>query len=463
MYNERNEEFSIRDIILQLLFVVLFVFILLWLFPTKSDINKLANNNNNNVGSLEPIYARIFNDNILNMKDAGKEYFTTERVPQKIGDKVTLTLGDMLNKKLLLPFVDSKGRQCDLSKSYIEVTKTSELEYTMKVNLDCTDASDYILIPMGCYDFCKTDICEKETTRPVVTKPTPKPDPVKPIPNKPKPDPVKPTPNKPKPDPVKPDPVKPDPVKPDPVKPDPVKPDPVKPIEYVYEYTKTTPAYFTNWSSWSNWSTNYVRETDLVDVRTEEITNTVKKQIGIKKVTQSVPYTTTKKAHVDNLVTKTCAKWGTVTVSTGSYKYGTEWNYVKTISATTPPSDTATTRYVRVKNSSGDTLDCNTNCNSIYSNYKVYTRETYEIKQSGYTCTEYGLTVTPIYIDKQVTEYKTEIKYEPVYGNVKETVTYYQSRTRKVVPASTNTIWSKYNDTYLINNGYKYTGKVRVK
>ena len=35
MYNERNSEFSIRDIVLQLLFVVLFVFILLWLFQLK--------------------------------------------------------------------------------------------------------------------------------------------------------------------------------------------------------------------------------------------------------------------------------------------------------------------------------------------------------------------------------------------------------------------------------------------
>ena len=122
MYNERNSEFSIRDIVLQLLFVVLFVFILLWLFPTKTDINKLANKNNKGDVSLDALYARIFNENVLNMKEAGKDYFTTERVPKKIGDKVTITLGQMLEKKLLLPFVDSEGRLCDFTKSYIEVT-----------------------------------------------------------------------------------------------------------------------------------------------------------------------------------------------------------------------------------------------------------------------------------------------------------------------------------------------------
>ncbi len=98
MYNERNSEFSIRDIVLQLLFVVLFVFILLWLFPTKTDINKLANKNNKGDVSLDALYARIFNENVLNMKEAGKDYFTTERVPKKIGDKVTITLGQMLEK-----------------------------------------------------------------------------------------------------------------------------------------------------------------------------------------------------------------------------------------------------------------------------------------------------------------------------------------------------------------------------
>ena len=64
---------------------------------TKTDINKLANKNNKGDVSLDALYARIFNENVLNMKEAGKDYFTTERVP-KIGDKVTITLGQMLEK-----------------------------------------------------------------------------------------------------------------------------------------------------------------------------------------------------------------------------------------------------------------------------------------------------------------------------------------------------------------------------
>ena len=36
MYEERRNTFSIKDIVLQLMMVVLFVLIMIWLFPTKS-------------------------------------------------------------------------------------------------------------------------------------------------------------------------------------------------------------------------------------------------------------------------------------------------------------------------------------------------------------------------------------------------------------------------------------------
>ena len=41
MYEERKDKFSVRDLVLQILVIALFVFILLWLFPTKSDLAKL--------------------------------------------------------------------------------------------------------------------------------------------------------------------------------------------------------------------------------------------------------------------------------------------------------------------------------------------------------------------------------------------------------------------------------------
>ena len=39
MYTEQTN-FSIKNVILQFLFVALFIFILIWLFPLKSDLKK---------------------------------------------------------------------------------------------------------------------------------------------------------------------------------------------------------------------------------------------------------------------------------------------------------------------------------------------------------------------------------------------------------------------------------------
>ena len=102
MYNE-NSNFSIKNVIVQFLFVALFVFILIWLFPLKSDLSKLkVTTNSDDNKALTVLVDRIFNENVIAMKDAAKSYYTIERLPQNVGDKVKMTLGEMLEKKIIL-------------------------------------------------------------------------------------------------------------------------------------------------------------------------------------------------------------------------------------------------------------------------------------------------------------------------------------------------------------------------
>ena len=165
MYEERKESFSVRSLILQILFVVLTVFLLLWLFPTKNYVKDYANDAFTE--KLQPLYNQIYSQNITTMKEAAISYFTTDRLPQKEGDSVTLTLQEMLDMKLVLPFTDKYGKTCDTRNSYVTLTKKSE-EYEMKVNLKCSKEEDYIIVHLGCYSYCKTAICEKEeVTKPV--------------------------------------------------------------------------------------------------------------------------------------------------------------------------------------------------------------------------------------------------------------------------------------------------------
>ena len=181
MYTERKDNFSIKNVILQFLFIALFIFILIWLFPMKSDLKSATVNAENDIVDVSMFYDQIFNNNVIAMKDAAKSYYTTPRLPKNVGDKVSMTLGEMLQKKIILPFVDSKGKQCDLTDSYVEITKYDE-EFVMKVNLKCSEQENYLLVYMGCYDYCTTSICEKNTSdikTPVIypTKPAPEPTP----------------------------------------------------------------------------------------------------------------------------------------------------------------------------------------------------------------------------------------------------------------------------------------------
>lgn len=159
MYEERRNSFSLRDIILQILLLVLFVLIMLWLFPTKNylkDQNAVEND-------------EIYTNYITSMTEAAKDYFTTSKVPTKTGDSVKLTLGKMIEEKLVLEIGGTAV--CDNELSYVEVTKM-DTDYQLKVELSCERYHDYVLVTIGCKDFCS--LCDQPTQKPV-TKPTQQP------------------------------------------------------------------------------------------------------------------------------------------------------------------------------------------------------------------------------------------------------------------------------------------------
>lgn len=152
MENERNYFF--RDLIVKILLVLLFVFLLMWLFPMPN---------------MNPLYDKIFTQNMTSMTDAAKGYFTVSRLPQKEGESKKLTLADMINNKMIIEFTDSEGKTCDTTESYVEVTK-KDGEYVFKTNLVCSTDSDYVIEYFGCYDVCEDGGCEVSTTTPTDTK-----------------------------------------------------------------------------------------------------------------------------------------------------------------------------------------------------------------------------------------------------------------------------------------------------
>lgn len=451
MYNERKDNFSIRDVMLQILFVIIFVFILMWIFPTRKQVENLIN---------VPTYDNVFNENILAMKEAAKSYYTTPRLPKKVGDKVSMTLGEMLDLKIILPFTDSKGRACSETESYVEVTKKDE-EYIMKINLKCEDEENYLLVYMGCYDYCKTTICEKnkeDVKTPVINPTNPKP--VTPTPQPSKKCPINSCPsgytlvnrnsadcyckknNTPNP--------------------------PSK--EYICEYLKVTDASYSDWGNWSDYSETPAYETSLKQVRTQS--KTIKKEqkvlIGYKNIIyydEKKPIYQTVNVKIGTKTTKSCAKYTTTYVNTGEYEYG-EWTAsgTKTFSNKDVPADTGTQKYVFLKTQYN--ASCGLCVNGIEYVYTVYTRSQIPVKKPQYTCQEWTSKVEDVYGSKQVLKgYGTSTRKDPVYETrlAEENITLYSYRTRSLIEGTKDYKWDTCTNSPLLNQGYKFTGKKKEK
>ena len=182
-----------------------------------------ANDNGNNVTSTNNqgqacnglVKEVIFNNNLRDIKDAAISYFTNEKLPKKVGDKVTISLKQMKDKKLIIAVVDSTGKACSDDKTYVEVTKEKN-EYVMKIFLSCSDMEDYILVHLGCYDYCKDNVCEKQDENGVT--------------------------------------------------------------EFEYEYRKTVSCVMSKWSNWGNWKTTREKTSNLkkedIKVVTKMVTTT---------------------------------------------------------------------------------------------------------------------------------------------------------------------------------------------
>lgn len=146
---EDRISFNWKDLFVKVLFLVVFFLILLWLYP------------NNN---LTTFYDKVYNANIQTMKVAARSHYTIDRLP-KSGNSKRMTLSEMEEEKLVLPFLDKDGKRCNTEESYVEVTKLSSKEYALKVSLTCGNQTDYIMDTIGTYSECGGESCDVETPK----------------------------------------------------------------------------------------------------------------------------------------------------------------------------------------------------------------------------------------------------------------------------------------------------------
>ena len=201
----------------------------------------------------------VFNDNLKTIKEAAISYFTNERLPQTKGDTVKITLKEMKDKKLLLNVRDASGNTCSENNSYVEVTKEDN-EYLMKIFLSCSDLEDYIIVHLGCYDYCDSNVCEK-------------------------------------------------------------KEEPVK--EYEYEYKKVTGCKMSDWSAWGEWkktrekTSNLKKEDTKVETTTKEVDKVVDATVKVTYNCDKYPGYTL----VDNKCVKETSVTSEIPATESGYSY----------------------------------------------------------------------------------------------------------------------------------------------
>ena len=119
-----------KDIIVKIILVILFIVLLLWLFP-RND--------------LGVFYDSVYTNNINTMRDAAERYYTGNRLPATVGESKVMTLKEMIDNKMIIRFTDKDKNYCDENASSIQVTKNATDDYVLKVHLVCGKDDDYIL------------------------------------------------------------------------------------------------------------------------------------------------------------------------------------------------------------------------------------------------------------------------------------------------------------------------------
>ena len=135
MYEEKEVTYKVginwKDIIIKVILLVLFILLLIWLFP-KPD--------------MEVLYNNVYSNNINAMKEAAEKYYVGDRLPSTVGESSSMTLQQMIDDKMIIQFKDKHKNYCDQNTSGVKVTKTADNQYVLKVELNCgKDEKDYIL------------------------------------------------------------------------------------------------------------------------------------------------------------------------------------------------------------------------------------------------------------------------------------------------------------------------------
>lgn len=163
---ERSSGYKLRSILLKLIIIIAIVALLIWILPKFVGYKKTSNKLEENSSKTVSVSKFEFESNQLKLRDAALKYYGKDKIPVDVGQKSKLTLDQLQKEKVLSEIVDDENRSCNVSESYVELTRLDN-DYLLKVSLVCGEENDYKIFHVGEYEYCDNTLCEKSSQREV--------------------------------------------------------------------------------------------------------------------------------------------------------------------------------------------------------------------------------------------------------------------------------------------------------
>ena len=146
---EDEKKINWLSLFIKIVIAFAFILIIVWLVSKLINRNKLSD---------------TFKNNINNMETVAVKYFKDIDLPTKQGESIKVTLGEMIEKELIVSVKTSEGGKCDTQNSYSKITRKKD-NYEVETRLECGKEKNTITRKFSFKDCknCTTDTKNNDT------------------------------------------------------------------------------------------------------------------------------------------------------------------------------------------------------------------------------------------------------------------------------------------------------------
>lgn len=118
---EKEKKINWLELFIKIIIIFIFVLIIVWLVAKITNRTKLSD---------------TFKNNINNMEKVATDHFKNVDLPLKNGKSKKITLGEMIEKGLIVSSEVQKEGTCDATKSFSKITRKKD-NYVLETTLEC--------------------------------------------------------------------------------------------------------------------------------------------------------------------------------------------------------------------------------------------------------------------------------------------------------------------------------------